>query len=86
MTEKKVLYKFYKPNCPPCYALSRNLMMIDIPENIVILEKNVTIEENKQLAKSFGLEKVPALVFENGIKLVMPKYKDEIISFFECNK
>jgi thiol-disulfide isomerase/thioredoxin len=78
------LYKFYKNDCAPCYALSRNLIVLEneIPEDINIIEKNVGIEENKILAKSFGLDGVPALVFPNGNKLIGSKNtKEQILNF-----
>ena len=36
----KKVFKFYKPNCPPCYTLSRILRHIQIPEDIEIVEIN----------------------------------------------
>ena len=46
-----------------------------------IIELNVEQEENKQLAKEKGIDKVPVLMLENGNKLIGLKTKDEIMKF-----
>ncbi len=85
--EKTKVYKFYKPNCPPCYALGRILNIIEIPENIEIINLNVELNENKILAKNNSIEKVPALLSEKGIKIVGNNTKEEILLFFkECSE
>ncbi len=63
------LYKFYKEGCAPCYSLSRILTRVSIPEDIEIISKNLSLEENKEFAKENGITKVPVLMFENGNKL-----------------
>ena len=71
-------------DCAPCYSLSRNLIILEdvIPEDIKIIEKNVGIEENKVLAKSFGIDKVPMLIFPHNKKMIGGKIsKEEIIEF-----
>ena len=78
------LYKFYKNDCAPCYSMSRNLIILEdrIPEDIKIIEKNVGIEESKLLAKSFGINKVPMLIFPHNKKMIGGKIsKEEIIEF-----
>ena len=75
------VYKFYKDNCAPCYNLNRILNVINVPENIEIIPKNVNLDENKILAKSFGIDKVPALLFESGKSLIGQHNKDEVVNF-----
>lgn len=75
------LYKYYKNDCAPCYALSRILMNINLPKNIEIVPMNVGIEENKTKAKELGISAVPVLMFEDGRKLEGKKTKEEIINF-----
>lgn len=82
MTENKIkLYKFYKSNCAPCYALSRILIQTKLPENIEVIELNVGDEKNKELAKKNEIDKVPALMFEDGRKIIGSKTKQEVIDF-----
>ena len=76
-----IVYKFHKPDCAPCYALSRILKHIEIPEDIEIINLNVNEETNKAIAKENSIDKVPALMFENGIKIVGLKSEDEVVSF-----
>jgi len=64
-----VLYKFYKNDCPSCYAISRLLMRAEIPSDVEIIQKNVELSENKDFAKNNNINKVPVLMFENGNKL-----------------
>ena len=66
----KKVFKFYKPNCPPCYTLSRILRHIQIPEDIEIVEINTLLEEHKQLVDEYEIENVPVLSFETGQKLI----------------
>ena len=75
------LYKFYKNDCSPCYAMGRNLLQLHLADTIDIVELNVELEENKQLAIDKGISKVPVLMLENGNKLVGLKTKDEIMKF-----
>jgi predicted DsbA family dithiol-disulfide isomerase len=79
------LYKFYKKDCPPCYSLERILLQIEIPKQIELINSNIAIDENKNLAKENGIDKVPSLLFENGNKLVGLKSKEEIIEFIGQN-
>ena len=79
---KVVLYKFYKDKCAPCYALSKTLASIELPSYFEIVEKNVGIEENKLFAESFGIDKVPALVFAiSKNKLVGQHSRKEVEEF-----
>lgn len=80
-----ILYKFYKNNCPACYALSNNLMYIKIPNIIKLLELNVEIEENKIFAKKHNINKVPCLMFENGNKISGKIKGSDITKFIEEN-
>ncbi len=77
----KKLYKFYKNDCSPCYAMARNLLQLRLADTMEIVELNVELEENKQLAVDKGISKVPVLMLENGNKLVGLKTKDEIMKF-----
>ena len=78
------VYKFYKNNFPGCYSLSRTLSTIEL-KNIEIIEKNVENEDDKKLAKSFGLNIVPALVkVKSGKSIIGGKLKrDEILEFLK---
>lgn len=78
------VYKFYKDNCPGCYSLSRVLSVMEL-KDVEIIEKNVGDEENKKLAKSFGLSLVPALVkVKSGKSIIGGKLKrDEILEFLK---
>lgn len=59
----KKVYKFYKNDCSGCYALSRSISSIKNKiEDFEIVELNIETEENKSLARSYGLSSVPALV------------------------
>jgi predicted DsbA family dithiol-disulfide isomerase len=75
------IYKFYKNDCPPCYSLGRILNHIHIPENIELIPKNIEIEENKKFAKENGIDKVPALMNEEGLKIIGLKTESEILDF-----
>jgi thiol-disulfide isomerase/thioredoxin len=75
------LYKFYKSDCPPCYAMGRNLTQLKLADSMEIVELNVGLEENKEIAKEKGIDKVPALMLENGKTLVGLKSKEEILAF-----
>lgn len=77
----KIVYKFYKSDCAPCYALSRLLLNIKIPQEIEIVQKNVSMEENKIFAKEHGINTVPALMFEDGRILKGLITRDNLISF-----
>lgn len=77
------VYKFYKNDCAPCYALQRILNHINIPEDIEIINMNINLEENKELAKENKINKVPSLMFENGIKLVGLKTEEETLNFLK---
>jgi hypothetical protein len=82
LTENKIkLFKFYKQNCAPCYTISRILVQVEIPENIEIIPINVGLEENKKFAKDNEINIVPALMFENGTKIIGLKNKQEVIDF-----
>lgn len=75
------IYKFYKEDCPPCYALGRLLYQITIPTNIEIINMNVKQDDNKSLAKSHGIEKVPALLKEDGSILSGSISKEALLTF-----
>jgi thiol-disulfide isomerase/thioredoxin len=75
------LFKFYKNDCPPCYAMARNLLQLKLADTMEIVELNVNDETNKELAKENGIDKVPALMLENGNKLIGLKNKEEIMAF-----
>lgn len=75
------LYKYYKTNCAPCYAMDRILNTMDIPSNIQLIRVNVEIEENKRDAKEKGINSVPVLLFEDGRMLSGSKSREEIINF-----
>lgn len=75
------LYKFYKKNCAPCYAMERRLVQIGIPENVELIPMDVGVIENLEIAKEFGLEKVPVLMFEDGRKLEGMRTAEELRSF-----
>jgi glutaredoxin len=77
------VYKFYKNDCVPCYALQRILNHINIPKDIEIINMNINLEENKELAKENEINKVPSLMFENGIKLVGLKTEEETLNFLK---
>lgn len=77
----KKLYKFYKNDCSPCYAMARNLLQLHLADTMDIVELNVNDETNKELAKENGIDKVPALMLENGNTLIGLKNKDEIMAF-----
>jgi glutaredoxin len=78
---KKIVYKFFRDSCSPCYNLSRILNVINIPDDVEIVPKNVGEENNKTLAKSYGIDKVPALIFEDGRKIIGNLTKDQVIDF-----
>ncbi len=80
------ILKFYKNDCPPCYALSRLFLQIDIPSNIEIVEMNVGEENNKKLAKEMGVEKVPTLVKENGSLITGKIDRKTLLEFLEVNE
>ena len=48
-----------------------------------IVPKNVGEEENKLFAKSNGINNVPALMFEDGRKIVGNLTKDQVINFLK---
>jgi len=78
------VYKFYKSNCPACYALERKLIQIGVPEDIEIIKLNVEDENNLKFAKSLGLNIVPALVFESNNKTISGKIiTDELVDFLK---
>jgi len=52
-----------------------------LPENIEVIELNVGDEKNKELAKKNEIDKVPALMFEDGRKIIGSKTKQEVIDF-----
>jgi predicted DsbA family dithiol-disulfide isomerase len=61
--------------------MARNLLQLRLADTMEIVELNVELEENKQLAVDKGISKVPVLMLENGNKLVGLKTKDEIMKF-----
>jgi predicted DsbA family dithiol-disulfide isomerase len=61
--------------------MARNLLQLKLADTMEIVELNVEQEENKQLAKEKGIDKVPVLMLENGNKLVGLKNKEEIMKF-----
>ena len=77
------IFKFYKKNCPPCYAFNRILNHIEIPENIEIINLDVEIEEYKNMAKSHGIKIVPSLLSENGNILNESKTEENILLFLK---
>lgn len=77
------VYKFYKNDCPPCYALGRIFYQMEIPKDVEIVEMNVGIEENKILAKNNGIDTVPALMKEDGSILIGKMTKQNVLDFLE---
>lgn len=78
----KKLYKFYKKDCVPCYNLGRILSTIKIPEDIELIELNVDLPENKKLAKEYGANGVPFLIFKDGdVFLEGSQTRESVINF-----
>lgn len=81
------IYKFYKNNCPGCYTLGRNLTILekDISSQYEIISKNVEDDDNKELARSYGLSSVPALVRVHDNKMLVggSHSRDVILQFFK---
>lgn len=75
------LYKFYKQNCAPCYAMERRLTQIGIPVGVELIPMDVGIRENLALAKELGFEKVPVFMFEDGRKLEGMRTAEELRAF-----
>ena len=88
-----IVYKFYKPDCTPCYVLSRILKHIAIPKDITFINLNIEDEENKTFAKENNIDKIPSLMFSfakvlfsslmfsNGVKIIGLKTEEEIVKF-----
>ena len=77
-----VVYKFTKNNCPGCKSLGKTLESISI-DGVEIQEKSVEFDENKILARSYGLSSVPALVRVSDNKtLIGGSHKSEQILAF----
>jgi thiol-disulfide isomerase/thioredoxin len=75
------VYKFYKNDCPPCYALGRIFYQIEIPDNVEIVEMNVAEDNNKNFAKSKGINTVPALMKESGEFITGKMTKTSVLEF-----
>jgi len=76
-----ILFKFYKDNCAPCYAMQRRLDQIGLPEGVTLIPLNIAEEANKKLAKEKGFDKVPVLMFSDGRSLQGMKTADELRAF-----
>jgi glutaredoxin len=75
------LYKFSKPQCPPCNTIAAILKTIELPEGIELVEINVTEEENKHYLDDFGITSVPVLMAENGKRLNGATNKNKVVEF-----
>ena len=79
LIQKKVLVDFYATWCGPCKMLSPVLEQTAKEVDIDILK--VDVDENRQLAKEYGVMSIPCLIlFENGKEIkrnlgFMPKEK-----------
>lgn len=80
------LYKFYKPHCQPCDALNAMFGRLKVPEDLKIIRMDVTDKEGRDLALQYGLQSVPALVKEDGSKMVgVPKSFEDLKAFLGVN-
>jgi predicted DsbA family dithiol-disulfide isomerase len=65
--------------------MARNLIKVNIPDTVELVELNVSEDKNKEFAKEFGIDKVPTLMFEDGNMLTGLKTREEIQSFITEN-
>ena len=85
MSSKK-LYKFWKPQCPPCNTVKAILeKIIDQFPNIELIEVNVQEEKNKWMLAQFNITSVPVLMFESGEKFIGASNQATITNFIRKN-
>lgn len=67
---KNAIVDFYADWCPPCKILGSNLIKFDKtkPENVTIYK--VDIEDQKELARNYGIRSLPTLVYIKDGKIV----------------
>jgi thiol-disulfide isomerase/thioredoxin len=73
------VYKFYADWCGPCKILEKNISVAKIQQQVVPV--NIELPESKELIVKYGITGIPALVKEDGTKMVGVKTVKQIEEF-----
>jgi len=75
------IYKYYKPNCPPCYALSRLINTTIFSDVVEIIALNADEEVNKKKLEEMGIHEVPVLMKEDGSYITGMQSRSSLLDF-----
>ena len=73
------VYKFYANWCQPCRTLEKQLGVVKTQHEVVPV--NIELPESKELIVKYGITGIPALVKEDGAKLVGLKSAKQVEEF-----
>jgi small redox-active disulfide protein 1 len=83
---KKILLElFTSPTCPHCPTAKRIVgNAVKQMEDVLLIERDVSIPENANIAKEYGISGVPTLVINNKYRITgAPRSEDEVIRVIE---
>ncbi len=73
---------FTSPTCPYCPEARRRVEnLVKKLKNAVLIERDVSVPENAELAKKYGIMSVPALIINGKYKIVGLVSEEDILSY-----